>query len=317
MKNIITLFILCCTVQFQSIGQVRPKKPSIMVLPSKAWCNAHGYTIEIENQGIKVIESDFASALLDKNLNAVITEIGSKFQREFGFELKLLSATLDKMRSDAAIELALSSKSGSAVSQSPLDKILSASKPDIVLELDYTVNSVGGVKNSVEFRLTAIDSYTSKQIGNANGVGEPSFETVHSKLLLEAVHVHVTNLANQMQTHFDDQLLNGREIVVTIMIFDDNDFDLDSDVDTTTYEGLITNWFRQNTVNQAFKVDAHSETRMPVSEVRIPMFNEKGNPIDANDFVKGLQSLLALKSGVKVKKISVGLGQAILVMGNQ
>lgn len=282
-----------------------------MVIPHKSWCHEKGYIKNYNNQGTQIVECDFESALLNAEVNLVITEIGEMFQKERGFELALLGAELNQLKLAAAQEQALGENT--SIKSSAIDKVNQRVKPDIILELYYKVHS-SGVKKSIEFRLTAIDAYTSKQIGNANGIGEESFETNPSKLLLEAIHSNVTNLANQMQSHFDDQLLNGREISMSVRVFD-SDFELDSEINGVSYQDIIEEWMSNNTVNKSFKMEA-TTTQIQLIEVRIPMYDERGKPIDASMFSKGLQKLLKEKTNLNVKRQDWGIGMVWLIIGN-
>ena len=79
-------------VSLASFGQA--KKPTLMVMPSDAWCNEHGYTQTYDNQGTQEKVSDYKAAVsTDKQLNAVISKINN-LMADRGFPLKDLQQTL-------------------------------------------------------------------------------------------------------------------------------------------------------------------------------------------------------------------------------
>ena len=52
------------------------KKPTLMVMPSDAWCNEHGYMQTYDNQGsIEKVPDYKAAVSTDKQLNAVISRL--------------------------------------------------------------------------------------------------------------------------------------------------------------------------------------------------------------------------------------------------
>ena len=53
------------------------KKPTLMVFPGETWCNANGYTTEMENQGRSYKLPDYERAVSESmDLVNVITKIG-------------------------------------------------------------------------------------------------------------------------------------------------------------------------------------------------------------------------------------------------
>ncbi len=317
MKKIILTILSLYMFNIIIAQNAKPTKPSLMVIPSLAWCKEKGYIKKINNQGEELIVADYGAALTDKNMKLVITSIGSVFKRERGFELELLDAALQSIAADRAEEAGTSSKSNASISNSPLDEILKKVTVDIVLDIDYTVNSAGGVKNKISFNLTAYDSYTNKQVGSATGVGPESFETVHDVLLLEAVNSYITNLANDIQTHFDEQLLNGREIKINISIFENAKSDLETEINGKSYQILIEDWLRINTVNKGYKIASATDKKMYIKEIRIPMFDENNNPIDADRFAYKLQKYLENEGKIKIKKLKIGIGKVNLILFNE
>lgn len=150
------------------------KKPTLMVMPSDAWCNEHGYMQTYDNQGTQEKVPDYKAAVsTDKQLNAVISKINN-LMADRGFPLKDLQQTLKTLNNDAAEDALLTSKAGNSVAESPLDRLRRRAKPDIIMEIDWTENKMGP-KSSITYNLRALDAYSDKQVAGAEGTGKGSF----------------------------------------------------------------------------------------------------------------------------------------------
>ena len=83
-------YILVLLLSFCNItiwGQA--KKPTLMVIPSDAWCKQKGYTQNFDNQGTIETISDYKAAVSsDMQLNAVISKINN-LMADRGFPLKV------------------------------------------------------------------------------------------------------------------------------------------------------------------------------------------------------------------------------------
>ena len=70
---VVSLFLMYTIAVF---GQA--KKPTLMVVPSDAWCKQHGYVQNFDNQGTLEIISDYSAAVSsDMQLKAVISKINN------------------------------------------------------------------------------------------------------------------------------------------------------------------------------------------------------------------------------------------------
>lgn len=73
LHRILSMFLLAVCA-LSAMGQA--KKPTLMVVPSDAWCKEHGYEQTFDNQGTSEQIPDYRAALsTDKQLNAVISKI--------------------------------------------------------------------------------------------------------------------------------------------------------------------------------------------------------------------------------------------------
>ena len=308
----IIVFVILGTTLF---GQA--KKPTVMVLPSDAWCKENGFMTEYDNQGTKERIPDYKRAFQENtNLNLVISKING-MMAERGFPPVNAESRLKTLSSESAEDAMLQSKSGGSVSESPIDKLKKSAKADIIMQLTYKVNTTGPNK-SITFNLQGLDAYTDKQIATATGTGEPSFSAELPVLLEEAVLAHLDNFNAALQRHFDDLFANGREIIIRVKKFDTWDGDLEKEYDGKELNVYIEDWLAKNTVKGRFSTSESTENFMFFEQVRIPLYDESGKAIDAKGFCRGLQTYLKNPPfGIVNKLMTRGLGQASIVLGEK
>ena len=293
------------------------KKPSIMVIPMDIWCQERGFWDVYEDQGNVVGYPNYQQAVQDsRELMLVISEINSLFQ-ERGYGLKDLSASLKSIAQRNARNTLTTSKNYNSLSVSPLDKLNRQVKADIIVEIDWHINTIGP-KCSVTYNIRALDSYTNKQIAGAQGTGKPQFTNELSVLLREAVIANMDNFLYQLQSHFDDCVENGREVVIEVGVFD-NGFgdDLETEYDGYELREIIENWMAEHTVKGQFTMVESTENIMLFEGVRIPLLKENGQALDASGFINELRRYLKNTYIIESKNNSPSLGYAQIVIGEK
>lgn len=294
------------------------KKPELMVMPSDVWCNDKGYMISYDNQGVQEEIPDYKKAVkTDKELTNVISKIGA-LMADRGFPLKDLSATISGIEQREAEERLITSKAGSQIAESPLDKIRRVAKADIILSVDWTVNQVGP-KRSITYNLQALDAYTNKQIAAVQGTGAPSMAAETVLLLEEAIVLNMDNFASRLQAYFDDLFANGREVTVRVRVFDNGSgVDLESEYDGMELTEIIDDWMWENTVEHRYSKIDGTENYIDFSQVRIPLFRENGRAMDTETFVRNLSKYLRQAPySLTSKVLTRGLGEAVLIIGEK
>lgn len=310
MKRIIITF-LTLYYCFLSFGQAA-KKPTIMVVPSDNWCISNNY-YTVEADGKKY--SDYETAIQsNSDLLMAISKI-NELMADRGFPLKNLESALKTLKNEAAEDALLTSKEGGEIAETPIDKIKKVAKADIIMQLTWTVNQFGP-KKSITFNLQGLDSYTDKQIAGASGTGAASFASELPVLIEEAVLAHLDQFNSQLQMHFDDMFINGRETALRIKVFDDWGEDLESEYDGKELTEIIEDWVTEHTVNGRYNLSDATENMMVFEEVRIPLYDEKGKSIDTRKWARDLQKFLKTL-GIESKVMTKGLGQAQLVLGGK
>ena len=308
--SLLTIFSL------SAMGQA--KKPTLMVMPSDAWCNAHGYMQTYDNQGTKEEIPDYKAAVSkDQQLNAVISKINT-LMADRGFPLKDLQQNVRSVSSLSAENRLITSKSsGANITESPLDRLRRTAKADIILYVDWMVNNVGP-KHSVTYNLVAKDAYSDMQVAGAEGTGKGSFSAELPVLLEEAVQDHMDVFVERLQAHFDDLLTNGRSIVLDMEVFDGTDVDFEKEYDGFELNEIIDKWLHDNCVNHRFSKSDATETMILYEQVRIPLYKANGMAQDTYGFARDLARFLsAAPYNIPVKTVNRGLGRCLLIFGEK
>lgn len=294
------------------------KKPTLMVMPSDAWCNEHGYMQTYDNQGsIEKVPDYKAAVSTDKQLNAVISKINN-LMADRGFPLKDLQQMLKAVNTDAAEDALITSKGGNSVAESPLDCLRRRAKPDIIMELDWTVNKMGP-KSSVTYNLRALDAYSNKQIAGSEGTGKGSFSAELPVLLEEAVQDHMDEFCQRLQAHFDDMMQNGREVSLIMKVFNNGSgLDFEKEYGDEELNEVIDNWLSDNCVNHRFNKSDGTETTIVYDQVRIPLYKENGQAMDTYAFARNLARFFkAAPYNIPIKTVNKGLGKCELIFGEK
>ena len=313
--------LLLSTVLFLTVSLFgQAKKPTIMIIPSDVWCNQNGYMTTFNNMGTTQKIPNYKEALqTDPDLLLVISTINN-IMADRGFPLKNLESTLKSIEQRTAEDNMTASKSGSELAESPLDRLKRIAKADIIMQLTWTVNQIGySPKKSITFNLQGVDAYTDKQIAGATGTGKETTGAISIPVLLEhAVLDHLGNFTALLQAHFEDLLTNGREVRVNVRVFDNgSDIDLEKEYDGYELTEIIDNWMNENTVSGRYNKTDGSSNFIHFEQVRIPLYNPRGQAMDTEGFVRELSRYLNSKYNITSKVMTRGLGEGILVIGEK
>lgn len=315
------LKLILSTIAFFAItvnGFGQAKKPTVMILPSDNWCEQRIFMTEFDNQGTKQKVPNYKQAFQeDTELGQVISKIGS-LMIDRGFPLKDAEQELKAIESrNAEDNMTTSTTSGSSISESPLDKLKNKAKADIIIQIWWKVTKTDNGK-VVSFVLEAFDAYTSKRIASSTGNGAPNNTDIVPVLLQNSILANIEPFAAQLQAHFDDMFNNGREILLTVKKWNSWENDMETEIDGKEITDYINEWMQKNTVKGRFTMADASENIIRFDQVRIPLYDENNNALDARQFAKGLQKYLkAAPFNFEVKLMTRGLGEAILVLGEK
>ena len=317
MKAKLFFFLLGIFI-FPSDFFAQAKKPTLMILPSDNWCKQRYFMTEFDNQGTKQKVPNYKQAFQeDTEIGQVISKIGS-LMIDRGFPLKDAEQELKAIEQRAAEDnMTASTASGASLSESPLDKLKNRAKADIVIQIWWKVSKTEQGK-VISFVLEAFDAYTSKRIAASSGNSTPNTTDIVPVLLQNAILANIDDFVKDLQSHFDDMFLNGREIRLTVRKWNNWDKNLEDDIEGEEIINHITTWMDTNTVQGRFNKTDASESIIRFEQVRIPLVDDKNKALDARDFGKKLQKFLkAAPYNFEVKLMTRGLGEAILVLGEK
>ena len=314
-KSIFTLALALVAV----VASAQIKKPELMVIPSDVWCISNGYYTEVENMGMTVKVPNYKQALQESmGLKLAIAKLND-LMAERQFPLQSLEQAIKNIEQRRMEDNLTTSKSGNELAESPLDEVARMAKCDIILEISWEMKDQGP-KHSLSYILEARDAYTGKSIGAASGTGAPSFSADVDVLLEEAIVANMDNFNNRLLDHFTEMQQIGREIVLDIKVFANNSrgIDLESEFDGEELVDIIENWLQLNTVQGRFSRQYSSENVANFTQVRIPVYDERGRAIDANGFAKQLAKKLKGEPFYIPCKVMVkGLGRAVIILGEK
>ena len=311
-----SLLFLSITVGIHSQNQ--PKKPTLMILPSDNWCEQRYFMTEFDNQGTKQKVPNYKQVFQeDTEIGQVISKIGSLMINE-GFPLKDAEQEIKAIEARKAEDnMTGSSNSGSSISESPLDMLKNTAKADVIIQIWWKVNKETNGK-SVSFTLEAFDAYTSKRVSASSGTSNVSSTEIVPILLEKAVYSNIGTFTSQLQKHFDDMLINGREIKLTVKKWNSWENDLETEYNDEELADHINKWVAANTVKGAFNLSDATENIMRFEQVQIALTDEAGISVDARSFGKKLQKHLKKEPYlINSKVMTRGLGEVIIVLGEK
>ena len=293
------------------------KKPTLMILPSDSWCEARFYTTtytDIDDKQVKV--PDYQQAFKqDSELSMTISELGRLLTAK-GYSLKDAEQNIKSIATrNAEDNMTFSKTSASSLAESPLDMIKKRAKMDIYIQLWWKVNRVSEGK-SVSFTLEAFDSYTNKRIATATGTSKASSEDV-PVLLANAAKSSIKSFDKQMMAYYKDLSKNGREVLLTVKRWDSWEGDLETEFDGEELLDCIQKWLRRHTLNGNFNLTDATENFAQFEQVRIPLYDENNDGLDARSFAVKLRKYLRDEYGIVSKVMTRGLGEAIIVLGEK
>ncbi len=319
MKRIIfsVMIALAATAGFMANGQA--KKPILMVIPGDTWCNENGFMTTMNVQGKTERVPDYEAAVqTNMDLVNVTTKIG-ELMADRGFPLKDMAQTIRSIKQSSAEDAMTTSRStGATLAETPLDRLLNRAKSDIIVEVTWKINSVGP-KKQLTYNLRGLDAYSLKQVAASQGTGAPSFSATPEVLMEEAVIDHMDKFVEQLMAHFVDMEQNGREVAIDIRLFDNGSgLSFEDEYNGEELTDVIDAWMAQNTVNHRYSMTDATDDIIRFEQVRIPLYNENGTPMDTRRFVTNLRKFLSKAPySLTSKIVTKGLGRANLIIGEK
>jgi hypothetical protein len=311
LKKIIVVSIVILGATTLTFSQKKANKPSIMVVPTDAWCVLNKYVIELDNQGTKTIIPNYKQALQQSLVdNTGLTQVIGKID-ELMVAREFPPIVLEEQIK--ILEKKAAKKSMSGASTNPISQLKKVAKADIWLYIEWIINTIGP-KKSVTFKLEGVDAYTGKPVGGASGTGNELIGATLPVMLETAVLSHIDNFNNQLQAHFDDLFANGREVTLAIEKLESFSGNLSTEFGGQALSRQIKDWMKKNTVNGKFNQADADDDGMEFNQVRIPLFDKDNNPTDTQTWAEGLQDYLKTIGVTSTRVEMDGLGSATIII---
>lgn len=292
------------------------KTSSFMIMPSNEWMTQHGYANKEDNQGQTIYVYDYNKAFNeDPELNSVIKMLAAAMknrgvQKIIDYEgLNRANANLNKFN-------ALTTKA--TVKKSSLDKILQDAKPDILINIYWTVANKGPKVGIDNFLIEAIDGFSGQFINAVKGNGLLSYETRQSILLEEALNNKIDPFLATIETHIEDVFAKGRKVTVVFDMDESWNGDFDKEYNGKELKEVIENWLSEHAVNSSFETATNSGESQLIYDVRIPVFDENQKGLNTYNFIKPFSKLLTVAPySIPNRATELGLGMAKITFGVQ
>lgn len=287
------------------------QKPRMLVIPSDQLLERFGKLHPEDAQGKTVYNRDFGGYLLtDKDSKFIIASIQDAFIA-FGYPLNDLEQTLKSINDQEMVDEV------DGIRKDAKTMLLTTAKPDIILELDYSLANNEKSRNlekKLTYTLRAIDAFSNKVVATIQQADfKKSGETNPSVLMKAALDQDSKKYTSQINDFFNSVITNGRDITMRITINGDVNLSMsDECLDGDTYTDFIIDWMKENTLKGAYNMARNTDTELYFTDVRIKALNDNGTQYSAYDFARDLSKALNKGCGVKSQNRTQGLGDALI-----
>lgn len=310
-KSVVLLFSMLFTTVCV-LGQARI--PVIMVRPGSTWCANNDCFNVVETQGKQVKVIDYTKALESMDMLASITEIEGLLQDE-GLLIQNMGGATDALEEDVLVDELTMDMYGDGLEKSALDNFYDKVSADIYLDINWEIKTIGP-KKQLSYVLIGKDAYTSEPVCNVTGLGEPSLAASEAQLLREAVVMKMPQLKERLSAHFETILTMGRLVTISVAVSSGSDVNLDSPAEGGNLGRAINKWLVNNAVEHRVQ-PGRGTSNGNSYKVRIPIYDDMGLPISAEDFAYNLSDYLASDQNVATTVQNRGLGNAMVIISGK
>lgn len=294
-----------------TVDVTQQQKPRMLVIPSDQLLERFGKLNPEDAQGKTVYNRDFAGYLLaDKDSKFIIATIQDAFIA-FGYPLNDLEQTLKSINDQEMVDEV------DGIRKDAKTMLLTTAKPDIILELDYSLANDEKSRNldkSLTYTLRAIDAFSNKVVATIQQAGfKKAGENSPAVLMKNALDQDSKKYTSQINDFFNTVVTHGRDITVRVTINGDVNLSMsDECLDGDTYTDFIIDWMKTNTLKGAYNMARNTDTEIYFTDVRIKALNDNGTQYSAYDFARELSKALNKGCGVKSQNRTQGLGDALI-----
>lgn len=310
--SLIAAFFICAAAYAQ-----QAVKPTIIVFPSNIWMEDHGFVDKVDNDGETENIYKYNEAFNQSNEMSQAVHALQEVFKEREFRHQDLQQLLQNMKRERAEELA-NAADGDASEKNTMDELMQQANPDIRVDLQYAVKSVGPRK-SISWSITAFDSYTSEQCGHVAGTIEMTMDPL-DLALRKAIAGNCDDFCQDLINYFIDLRDNGRKINIIFRAASGSGIDFlnDETDDGDTYQEFISEWISEKALNNAATEGRQTKNMCEMKDVRIPFFDENGKPTKTAKWAREIRKEFEAATGFKITNGQGNtLGRVNFLVGKQ
>ena len=314
MKKFFVIAILLCSMSMSASAQ-EAEMPNIIVFPSNVWMKDNGFVKAVERDGVTKRLYKYADAFAEnRDIGRAITAVQRVFaDRKFRHEdLQSLLANIDE---DAAMDMAFDAD-GEGSEMGVAEQLMDETKPDIRVDLDFSVEPVGPRKN-ISWELKAVDAYCNNQVASVQGNIQLTTDPI-DLAMRKAVAGNADDFCQQIIDYFLDLRDNGRKILVVFKAAKNSGIDFRKNkVGASPMFMWISKWMKQHAVNNAGGSGSPTANKYQLKNVRIPFYDESGTATNAQEWVFALLEEFTAETSLSIYPQRGSLGSVYLSVGGE
>ena len=314
MKKFFAIAIILCSMSMSALAQ-QAEMPNLIVFPANVWMNGQGYVKNVTRDGVTKRLYQYADAFAtNRDLGRAVTAVQKVFA-DRGFRHEDLQNLLQNIDEDAAMDMAFDAD-GEGSESSVAEQLMDETKPDIRVNLDFSVEQVGPRRN-ISWELQAVDAYCNNQVAAVQGNIPLTTDPV-DLAIRKAVAGNADDFSQQMINYFLDLRDNGRKIIVVFKAAKGSGIDFRKNkVGTMPMFMWISKWMKSHAVNGAGGSGSPSANKYQLKNVRIPFYGEDGEATNAQEWVMALLEEFASETGITAYPQRSSLGSVYLSVGGE
>ena len=274
--GLLSSLFICCTVSAQSY------MPTVIVMPDKVCMNDHGFVEEKILDGTTVKCYKYADALSqNRDMAEACLAVQQQFQ-ERGF------AVIDR-------ETIVNSPEANE----NISSLINSLHPDIRVYFDFSVKAMGFRKN-ITCSLAAYDVYCGQLVARISDAVEGTTDPL-SLALKKKLAGNGDDFFQQMIDYIVDLREHGRIFNLRFTSSAAVDYEKDM-VDGQLLKDYLYQWIRQRVIDGEVKKGRQQNNLCEFRQVRVPFFNEQGNPVHPDQWADSIVEAFAKDSGLKIKR---------------
>lgn len=295
----------------QDENAISQSMPTLMIFPSDGMLERMGCLKTIENQGATAYQRDYQQAFIkNPDLKFAIAAIQEEFAKA-GFAMEDMEQQLKQITNNNAMD------EMTDVAKDARAELLNTVRPDYIVELDFELKTDPKSRNlnkSLTYAVKALDVYTNKAVASISkaNIGSDKAENDAPALIKSDLPESMAEFKNQITAHFANLLANGVEITLRVAVAKESTVKIDDDCGDQELNERISNWLKDNTIKQAFKMSKNTSTEIFFTNVRIAAKTADGKKYTAFDFAGELNKALKKGCSLKSKNKTQSLGDALV-----